>query len=225
MSARQGRADVRVYVIIDPAACAGRDPLMIAEAAARGGATLIQLRDKSGNIPAMLELARAMKPLLAGHDVPLVVNDRVDVALAAGLDGAHVGQEDLPAQETRRLLGEKAIIGLSHQTQEHVDTSPVEALSYVAIGGIFATASKKQPRAPIGPEGLRELTGRLRQRGADVPIVAIAGITAENAARVIAAGADGVSVISEVCAAEEPERATRALRAVVDKALKERRQP
>jgi thiamine-phosphate pyrophosphorylase len=228
MSARQGgtdargRADVRVYVIVDPAACAGRDPLRVAEAAARGGATLIQLRDKSGNIPDMLKLARAMKPVLAGHDVPLVVNDRVDVALAAQLDGAHVGQEDLPAVEARRLLGADAIIGLSHQTAEHIKASPLEALSYVAIGGIFATASKKQPRAPIGPKGLRALAQQVRARAADMPIVAIAGIKAGNAAEVIAAAADGVSVISEVCAADDPEQAARQLRAVVDAALRER---
>lgn len=216
------KADVRCYVIIDPAACAGRDPLHVAEAAARGGATIIQLRDKSADIPAMLRLARRLREMLQPFNVPLVINDRVDVALAARAEGAHVGQSDLPAAETRALLGEEAIIGLSHKTLAEVESAPVEALGYAAIGGIFPTASKQQPLGPAGIEGFARMQGLMRARAPDLPIVAISGIKAHNAAEIIAAGADGVAVISAVCAADDPEQATGELRAVVDAALRER---
>jgi len=215
------KADVRCYVIVDPAACAGRDPLRVAEAAAQGGATIIQLRDKSGEIPAMLALARRMRAVLASCGVPLVVNDRVDVALAAQADGAHVGQGDLPAPEARRLLGKAAIVGTSNKNAEHIAAAPVEALSYAAIGGIFPTASKQQEAAPIGIDGFTRLRAQLLRRAPDLPVVAISGIKPENAATVIAAGAQGVAVISAVCAADDPEAATRQLRHIVDAALQE----
>ncbi len=215
--------DIRCYVIVDPAACAGRDPLDVARAAALGGASIIQLRDKRGDIPAMLALARRMHDVLAPHGVPLVINDRVDVALAAGAQGAHVGQSDLPAEAARALMGEQAIIGLSHKREEEIAASPVAALSYAAIGGIFATASKQQERPPIGIEGFAHLRAMMRQRAPDLPVVAISGIRQDNAAQVVAAGADGVAVISAVCAADDPQAATEALRAAVEEGLKRRR--
>ncbi len=215
--------DIRCYVIVDPAACAGRDPLDVARAAALGGASIIQLRHKTADIAAMLDLGRRMAVLLQGFDVPLVINDRVDVALATGAQGAHVGQSDLPAEAARALMGERAIIGLSHKREEEIATSPVAALSYAAIGGIFATASKQQERAPIGIEGLARLRAMMRERAPDLPVVAISGIEQDNAAQVVAAGADGVAVISAVCAADDPQAATKALRAAVEEGLKRRK--
>ncbi len=220
MTGAANRVDVRCYVIVDPAACGGRDPVAVAQAAAKGGATIIQLRDKSGEVRRMLALARAIKQALAPFNVPLVINDRVDVALAAGADGAHVGQGDLPAEDARRLLGEEAILGLSHKIPAEVAASPVQSLSYAAIGGIFPTTSKKQGAS--GLAAFADMASAMRARAPDLPIVGIAGITAENAASVIAAGADGVAVISAVCGADDPEAATRRLRAVVDAALAKR---
>ncbi len=215
--------DIRCYVIVDPAACAGRDPLDVARAAALGGASIIQLRHKTADIAAMLDLARRMAVLLQGFDVPLVINDRVDVALAAGAQGAHVGQSDLPAETARALMGGQAIIGLSHKREEEIAASPVAALSYAAIGGIFATASKQQERPPIGIEGFAQLRAMMRKRAPDLPVVAISGIKQDNAAQVVAAGADGVAVISAVCAADDPQAATAALRAAVEEGLKRRK--
>ena len=220
MSGQDGKVDVRCYVIVDAAACGGRDPVDLALAAARGGATIIQLRDKRGDFSAMLALAREMKEALAETGVPFVVNDRVDVALAAEADGAHVGQEDMPATDARQLLGPEAIVGLSHKTPEEVAASPVEALSYAAIGGIFPTTSKEQGAS--GLTAFADMARTMRARAPGLPIVGIAGINAGNAASVIAAGADGVAVISAVCGADDPEAATRELRAVVDAALAER---
>ncbi len=184
----------------------------------RGGAGIIQLRDKRGNIPAMLALAREMGRAVRDEGGVFVVNDRVDVALAAGADGTHVGQQDLPPAAARALLGREAVIGLSLKTAGQVDAAPVESLSYGAIGGVFPTSSKAQDRPPAGLEGLAELSRRLKARAPDLPIVAISGITAETAGAVIEAGADGVAVISAVCMAEDPEAAAGALRREVDAA-------
>ncbi len=215
---------LRLYVIVGPDACAGRDPVNVARAAVRGGAGIVQLRDKRGDIPAMLALAREMGRAVREEGGLFVVNDRVDVALAAGADGAHVGQQDLPLAEARALLGGEAVIGLSLKTAGQIDAAPVESLSYGAIGGIFPTASKRQDLPPAGLEGLAELAGRLRVRAPGLPVVAISGITVENTASVIEAGADGIAVISAVCAAEDPETAARALRREVDGALALRRE-
>ncbi len=216
--------DVSLYVIVDPAACAGRDPLAVARAAVRGGATILQLRDKHGPVARTLALARALLAWLreqAPH-VPLVINDRADIALAASAHGLHVGQEDLPAPEARRLLGREAIIGLSLKTFEEIAAAPVEALSYAAIGNVWATKSKEQPTPPTGPEGLARRIEALRRRAPGLPVVAISGITVDNAPAAIAAGADGVAVISAVCAAEDPETAARALRTAVKTARRSR---
>ena len=215
---------LRLYVIVDPEACAGRDPVAVARAAVRGGAGIIQLRDKRGDVPAMLALARDMARAVREEGGLFVVNDRVDVARVADADGAHVGQRDLPPVEARALLGGEAVIGLSLKTAGQVDVAPVESLSYGAIGGIFPTASKKQDLPPAGLDGLAELARRLRARAPRLPVVAISGITVENAASVIKAGADGIAVISAVCIAEDPEVAARALRREVDGALASRRE-
>ena len=214
--------DVRCYVVIDPAACRGRDSVQVAQAAARGGATIIQLRDKRREPPAIRELARRMQQALAPFGIPFIVNDHVRIAEVVGAAGVHVGQGDMPVEDVRALLGDEAIIGLSHKRAEEIAASPVALLSYAAIGNIFPTSSKDQGMPPSGIEGFAGHVRQMRARRADLPIVAIAGITADNAADVIAAGADGVAVISAVCAADDPEAATRALREVVDAALRER---
>ncbi len=209
---------LRLYVIVDPCACAGRDPVDVARAAVRGGAGIVQLRDKRDDVPAMLALARDMGRAVREEGGLFVVNDRVDVVLAAGADGAHVGQQDLPPAEARALLGGEAVIGLSLKTAGQIDAAPVESLSYGAIGGVLPTSSKAQDRPPAGLDGLAELSRRLKARAPDLPIVAISGITVETAGAVIEAGADGVAVISAVCAAEDPEAAAGALRREVDAA-------
>src|SRR5205823_12978010 len=139
-----------------------------------GGATLIQLRDKYGSTRRMIEEARSIKAVLAGTGVPLVINDRVDVALAAGADGVHVGQDDMPAEAARRLLGRKAIIGLSVKSVALANAAPLDVIDYAGIGGVYATASKDNPNPPIGVAGLREIVAAFRARKADVPVCGIA---------------------------------------------------
>jgi thiamine-phosphate pyrophosphorylase len=214
--------DLRLYALVDPERAGGRDLAALARLLAQGGATLIQLRDKQATTRAMIAEARAIKAALAPFRVPLIVNDRVDVALAAGADGVHIGQEDMDAADARRLLGPGAIIGLSIKTLAQACAAPLDRLNYVAIGGVFATSSKDNPGPPIGRDGLASIAAAIRARAPDFPIVAIAGIDATNAADVIAAGADGIAVISALSLAPDPPQAAKELRHVVDAALAKR---
>src|SRR5207245_3224713 len=155
----------------------------------------------------MVARARAVKAELAPLNVPLLINDRIDVALAAGVDGAHVGQDDMAVEDVRRLLGADAIIGLSVKTVEQAEAAPLDLLDYVGIGGVFATSSKDNPAPPIGPEGLAQIVGVFRRRARKFPLCAIAGIDASNAGEAIAAGVDGVAVISELSRKDDPRAA------------------
>ena len=211
--------DLSLYALLDPAVAGGRPLAELARLVA-GHATLVQLRDKHGSTRALVEEARRLRALL--EPVPFVVNDRVDVALAAEADGVHLGQDDMTAAEARLLLGKTAIIGLSVKTVAQAREAPLELIDYVAIGGVYATTSKDNTAAPIGIAGLREVVGAVRMREPDFPICAIAGIDASNAAEVIAAGADGVAVISALSRAPDPRQAARELRAIVDDALARR---
>jgi thiamine-phosphate pyrophosphorylase len=215
-------ADLRLYALVDPERAGGRDLAELALMLARGGATLVQLRDKFGSTQTMVETARAMRSRLAPLGVPLLINDRADVAFAAGADGVHLGQDDMAAADARRLLGPQAVIGLSIKTREQATQAPIEHLDYVCIGGVFATTSKDNPDPPIGLAGLRSVFSVMRERDPDLPIGAIAGIDATNAEAVIAAGADGVAVISALSLAGDPQSAARDLRAIVEVALAKR---
>jgi thiamine-phosphate pyrophosphorylase len=215
--------DLRLNAIVDPERAGKHTLADLARQVAKGGATLVQLRDKSGETRRLVEEARAVKAALAPFGVPLVVNDRVDVALAAGADGVHVGQEDMAVEDARRLLGPRALIGLSIKSEEQARAAPVDLLDYVGIGGVYATTSKDQTGRPIGTEGLARIVAVFRARAPKLPLVGIAGIGPGNAAAVISAGADGVAVISALSLAADPQAAARELRGVVDAALRGRR--
>jgi len=213
--------DLGLYAILDPAVAGGRT---LADLAGRiaGSVTLVQLRDKHATTRTMVDEARALRGVLKPAGVPFLINDRVDVALAAQADGVHVGQDDMAPADARRLLGENAIIGLSIKSVGQAEAAPLEYLDYVAIGGVFATSSKDNTAPPIGLAGLRDILGAVRARRSGFPVCAIAGINEDNAADVIAAGADGVSVISALSLAPDPGRAARDLRAKVNRALQRR---
>ena len=211
--------DIRCHAILDPEHCRDRALPDMARAAAAGGATIIQYRDKRGTTREMIENARALVASLAGTRVPLIVNDRIDVAMAARAAGVHVGRDDMAPQDVRRLMGPDAIVGLTVKSPEDAAAVPVGLVDYACIGGVFATVSKHNPEPPVGLVGLTRLAARIRLKRGDLPVGAIAGIRASNAAEVIAAGADGVAVISEIFMAEDVAAATRELRGVVDAAL------
>jgi thiamine-phosphate pyrophosphorylase len=213
--------DLSLYALIDPAVAGGRSLGELARLIA-DSATLVQLRDKHGSTRKLVAEARELTMVLAPLDIPLIINDRVDVALAAEADGVHIGQDDMSPADARLLLGRTAIIGLSIKTVEQAKAAPLDLLDYVAIGGIYATTSKDDAKAPIGLEGLRAAVQAIHARKPGFPICAISGINESNAADVIAAGADGVAVISALSLAADPALAGQNLRAVVDAALARR---
>jgi thiamine-phosphate pyrophosphorylase len=211
--------DLRVYALVDPEHAGGHALADLARLVAQGGATLVQLRDKRSETRRMVEHARAIKAALAPFNIPLLINDRVDVALACSADGVHVGQGDMAVDDARRLLGRDAIIGLSIKTTAQAEAAPVDILDYVGVGGVFATTSKDNTSAPIGTAGLARIADILRRRAPGFPVCGIAGIDAGNAADVIAAGADGVAVISALSLKPDPQAAARELRCIVDTAI------
>ena len=216
------RLDLRLNAIVDPERAGGFGLADLAVRCVRGGATLVQLRDKHSETRALIEQARAIKRALSPFAAPLVVNDRVDVAMAAGADGVHLGQDDMAAEDARRLLGPGAIIGLSIKSVQEVEAARLDLVDYVGSGGVYATASKQQKNAPIGAAGLARIIAVLRRRAPDLPVCGIAGIDASNAGEVIAAGGDGVAVISALSLVADPEAAARELREIVDAVLAKR---
>jgi len=204
-------ADARLCVITDPALAPGRDHVAVAAAALAGGADVIQLRDKAGSLRDLLLQARAIRTLCRERGALFIVNDRVDLALAAEADGAHVGQEDLPAPLARRLLGGKAMLGVSTHSVEQARAALEAGADYIGFGPMFATGSKETGYPPRGLEALaavRAAVGRL-------PILAIGGITQESAGAVIQAGATAPAVISAVVAAPDIRAAAAAFVATV----------
>jgi len=214
--------DLRLNAIVDPERAGDRDLAELARLCAEGGATLIQLRDKVSETRAMVAAARAIKQALVPLGVPFVVNDRVDVALAAKADGVHLGPDDMAIEDARAILGPGAIIGASIKSVEAAEALPVALVDYVGSGGVYATLSKQQKSAPIGPQGLGRIIVALHRREPGLPVAGIAGIDAGNAAAVVAAGAGGVAVISALSLAPDPAAAARELRGIVDAALAKR---
>ena len=196
----------QLCLVTDSALANGRSLAGIVAAAVKGGVTLVQLREKTASTRAFIEQARVLKRLLAPLRVPLLINDRIDVALAAGADGAHVGQQDMPVALARQLLGPTAIIGLSITELGQVRDRDVELADYLGVGPIFAQSTKLDATPPLGLDGLAEV-----RRATGKPIVAIGGVSAANADAVRSAGADGIAVVSAIMGADDPRAAAAAL--------------
>jgi thiamine-phosphate pyrophosphorylase len=196
---------LRLHVLTDRAWSRGRDMVTVARAALAGGATVIQLRDKTASTRQLVEAGQALRQLTGQYGALLIVNDRIDVALAVDADGAHVGQDDMPGEIARRLLGAKRILGMSAGTMEEARAALAAGADYLGVGPIFATRTKADAGAPIGTQLLRDLSSV----HPEIPLVAIGGITADNASALIEAGATGVAVITAVVNAEDIEAATR----------------
>jgi thiamine-phosphate pyrophosphorylase len=195
-----------LYVIIDPEHCAGRDPLWVAEQALAGGCALLQLRAKQLSDARRLVLAHALAERCRAAQVPLWVNDRADIALLAGAQGLHLGQDDLPVAEARRLVGALPI-GLSTHDPSQVEAAVQAGVALIGFGPIFATSSKVRPDPVVGVDALARVCALSR-----CPVVAIGGIRRENAALVARAGARFAAVIGAVCGAHDPRAAAAALR-------------
>ncbi len=201
--------DLTLYLVVGSGVTRGRPLDEVVAAALRGGATLVQLREKALGDAELVEVARALKGRLAPLGVPLILNDRVEVAKAAGADGVHLGQDDLDAARARAILGPDGLIGVSAGTAEEAARIDRGLADYVGIGPVYATATKPDAGPPIGIAGLAGLAASLRP----LPVVAIGGIGLREAAEVMASGAaDGIAVVSAICGAQDPEAAARSLR-------------
>jgi len=197
------RLQIELYAILDRAVSRGRDLRDILDAVIAGGCRMVQLRQKEWSTRQLLPLAKALRDRAREAGVTFIVNDRLDVALAVEADGLHVGQDDLPAPIARRLLRLGMILGVSSHSFKQAQQAQADGADYVAVGSIYPTATKAESQL-VGVELLRQLRPLI-----SIPLVAIGGITPENAGEVIRAGADGVAVISALCAAADPTAASR----------------
>jgi thiamine-phosphate pyrophosphorylase len=186
-------------VITDEAMC----PLTLAEEALRGGAAMIQLRHKTASGSQLFSWALAISRRCREYGALCIVNDRLDIALACGADGVHLGQQDIPAAAARKLLGKKRIIGLSASSPDEAIRAEKDGADYIGFGHIYPTSSKDKGFDPVGPEMLREVAALV-----SLPLIAIGGIKRENAPQLIGHGASGIAVISAVSRAVDPYRAT-----------------
>ncbi|MDK4701849.1 thiamine phosphate synthase [Rhizobium sp. CNPSo 4062] len=204
--------DLSLYLVLDPLLCRDLGMVETTRAAVAGGATLVQLRDKEASTAAMIETGRALKQILHGTNVRLIVNDSVEAAIAIGADGLHIGQEDMKAANARRMIGPDMILGLSVETEALASAIDAHIVDYAGIGPVFATPTKPDHKQPIGFDGLARIV-----RLCPVPSVAIGGLKAEHAASVYSAGADGLAVVSAICGQPDPQAAT----TIIAKAIKE----
>lgn len=216
------KVDYRLNAIVDGSLRDVGNLADLARLAADNGATIIQYRDKDASTRAMVDQAREIRAALAGTGVPFVVNDRLDVALASGAAGIHLGRDDIDADTARRLLGPDAIVGLTVKNAADAEAAIAAPADYACIGGVFETLSKRNPDAPVGFDGFSALRARIAEAKPGLPVGAIAGIDVARAGQVVRAGASGVAVISAIFRASDIAAATRALRDAVDAALEER---
>ena len=202
--------DYSLCLVTDARLGGGRPLSDLVRAAVEGGVTLVQLREKDGSARSILAQAAALRALLAPRAVPLIVNDRLDLALAAGADGVHLGQGDLPCAVARRLAGPDFLLGVSVSSPAEAAQAESEGADYLGVSPVFDTPTKRDTPSATGLAGLRAIRAATR-----LPLVAIGGIHAGNAAEVIRAGADGVAVVSAIMAARDPRAAAHALAAAV----------
>jgi len=203
--------DLSLYLVTDTVLCGGpRGVVDTVGAAVAGGVTAVQLRDPDATTRTLVELGGALRHALAGTGVALLVNDRADVAVAIGADGVHVGQDDLPAEAARAIVGPDRHVGLSIQTVRQLDDLarlPAGTVDYLGVGPVFAQRTKGDAAQPVGLDTLAAVAVK-----AALPVVAIGGITAGNAAGVLRSGAVGLAVVSAICGRDDPRAAARELR-------------
>lgn len=203
--------DLSLYLVLGQNNVLSGSPLAeCARAAVQGGVTLVQLREKHCSTREYIQKAQTLKKMLSLYRIPLIINDRVDVALAAGADGVHIGQADIPYQTARQMLGPDAIIGLSVETLEDAALAEKLDVDYLGVSPIFATTTKQDVKEPWGLEGLSLLRQKSHHR-----LVGIGGINARNCQDVMEAGADGVAVVSAICYARDPYTAAQELKKLV----------
>jgi thiamine-phosphate pyrophosphorylase len=201
--------DFSLYLVTDRSLSLGRATVNIVRAAISGGVTCVQLREKHCATREFIEEARAVRQLLDALEtqIPLIINDRIDVALAIGADGVHLGQSDMQLTDARRLAGASLLIGISAESVEDALRAEAEGADYIGISPVFTTPTKRDTAPPLGLEGIRQI-----RKAVSLPLVGIGGIHRDNANAVIRAGADGVAVVSAIVSAACPQTAASALK-------------
>lgn len=199
-----------LHLVTDRTLSRGRSLVEVVREAVAGGVTCVQLREKNCSTRQFLEEALLLKELLQPLGLPLIINDRVDIALAVGADGVHLGQSDMPISHARRLLGPDCLIGISAESMEDALAAEQQGADYIGISPVFSTPTKTDTAPALGLDGIRQIRKLVR-----IPLVGIGGINLTNACQVLAAGADGVAVVSAIMAAESPRQAAELMRGVL----------
>lgn len=199
--------DYSLYLVTDRDLTLNRDLLFVIEEAIQGGVSIIQLREKNCSSREFYDIAVKVAQLTKKHNIPLIINDRLDIALAVQAEGLHIGQSDLPYSVARKILGKDAIIGLSVETiQDAIDAESLD-VDYLGISPVFSTNTKTDIAKPLGLEGIREI-----KRLSSHKLVAIGGINLKNTRAIMEAGADGIAVVSAICSADSPKKASEKLK-------------
>ena len=204
--------DLSLYLVTDRSLSLGRSLESVVFDAAEGGVTMVQLREKDCSTLEFYQQAMLLKECLRPYHIPLIINDRLDIALACDAEGLHIGQSDIPYDIARKLLGKDKIIGLSVEClQDAVDANELD-VDYIGISPVFGTPTKTDTAPALGLEGIREIVKISRH-----PAVGIGGINQTNAADIIEAGADGISVVSAIMSASDPKQAAFQLMNIIQK--------
>jgi thiamine-phosphate pyrophosphorylase len=207
------RIDYSLFLVTDRSLSRGRSTLEVVRAAVRGGVTCVQLREKTCSTREFIAEALRIKSFLDSSSVALIINDRVDVALAVAADGVHLGQSDMPLAAARSIVGDSMVIGISVESRRDAVEAESGGADYLGVSPIFATPTKTDTAAPLGLAGLQAI-----RRAVKIPLVGIGGLNRGNAAEAVRSGADGVAVVSAIVAAEYPEQAARELKREIDAA-------
>ena len=200
--------DYSVYLVTDHRNKTDEEFLNIIEEAIKGGTTIVQLREKTASTKDFYQLALKVKEITSKYDVPLLINDRIDIAIAVDSEGVHIGQDDMPADIARKIIGEDKILGVSASTVEEAKKAEIDGADYIGSGAVFPTATKDDADS-VSKEELKEIVDSI-----DIPVVAIGGITLENAGTLKDTCIAGFSVVSAIMSADDPKEASHKLREI-----------
>lgn len=202
--------DYSLYLVTDRSLSRGRTTLDVVRQAVAGGVTCVQLREKHCSTREFIDQARALQPLLKDKRIPLIINDRLDVALAVGADGIHLGQQDMALADARKIVGRTMVIGISAESLADAIRAEQQGADYIGVSPVFATPTKTDTAEALGLEGIQKI-----RRAVAIPIVGIGGVNQRSAAAVLGAGADGVAVVSAIVSADDPKQAAADLKKII----------
>jgi thiamine-phosphate pyrophosphorylase len=202
--------DYSLYLVTDRSLSRGRTTLDVVRQAVAGGVTCVQLREKHCSTREFINQARALQPLLKDQRIPLIINDRLDVALAVGADGIHLGQQDMALADARKIVGQTMVIGISAESVADAIRAEQQGADYIGVSPVFATPTKTDTAEALGLEGIQKI-----RRAVAIPIVGIGGVNQRSAAAVLGAGADGIAVVSAIVSADDPQQAAADLKKII----------